>query len=317
MLPRRPMQSSAAALLLAGSVVLALPAAVLAADAASGQVSSAASRQSPDVHRFSIGALDARILRDGGFSFPNDGSVVAIGEARADVDALLAAAGEPADPIRLSLQALLVDAGDRIMLFDTGGGPSPDGSTGGMVAAMAAAGVDPAQVTDIMISHAHGDHVGGLLDGEGALRFPNATVRMSAQEWQALQGAPRRAALVAAITPRVETFERGDVVLPGVTSVGVEGHTPGHSAYGIADGDARLLYIGDTAHHHVVSVRRPRWTIQFDGDAPLAEDSREALLARAADEGLLLQSPHFPFPGLGRVERRDGGFAWVPLRQGE
>lgn len=268
----------------------------------------------PDVHRFAIGHLEAHVLRDGEFTFPNDGSVVAVGQPKDEVDALLSAAGVPTDPLRLSVQALLMTSGERVMLFDTGTGPSPSGATGRVAGSLEAAGVAPAQVTDVLISHAHADHVGGLLDAEGALRFPGATVRMSAQEWQALQADPKRAKLVEAIAPRVETFERGAEVLPGVTSVEVAGHTPGHSAYAITDGEARLLYIGDAAHHHVVSVQRPRWTIRFDGDAPVAEASREALLERAADEGLLLQSPHFPFPGLGRVERRDGGFAWVPLR---
>ena len=75
------------------------------------------------------------------------------------------------------------------------------------------------------------------------------------------------------------------VRVPGVTAIAVEGHTPGHSAFEIVDGDARLLYIGDAAHHFAVSVQRPQWTIAFDGDAPVAEASREALLARIADSG--------------------------------
>jgi len=119
--------------------------------------------------------------------------------------------------------------------------------------------------------------------------------------------------LVAAITPKVMPFQPGAVILPGVvTAVAVDGHTPGHSAYEIASDGERLLYIGDTAHHHVVSVQRPEWTIQFDGNAPLAQTSRRALLQRAADENLRLYAVHFPYPGLGRVHVRDDSFVWVP-----
>ena len=167
-------------------------------------------------------------------------------------------------------------------------------------------------MTDILISHAHGDHVGGLLDGNGRPVFGDARIRLSAPEWEALQADTGMAALSTAIASQVDTFAPGAEVLPGVTAVAVDGHTPGHSAYEIADGEARLLYIGDSAHHHVVSVQRPQWRIQFDGDAPVAEASREALLARAADSGVTVQSPHFPFPGLGHVARRDDSFAWVP-----
>ena len=267
----------------------------------------------PDVHRFAIGSARAAMLRDGRIELPNDGSIVAQGEARAEVDALLRDAGLPAGSLELSVQALLVREGDRVLLFDTGAGNASFVEGGRLPAALQAAGVAPEAVTDIFISHAHGDHVGGLLDVQGGPAFANATVHLSRPEWAALQANPSQQALAAAIAPQVKAFAPGaSDLVPGVSAVAVDGHTPGHSAYEIANGPARLLYLGDTAHHHVISVQRPRWTIQFDGDAPLAEDSREALLARAADTGLDIASPHFPYPGLGRIERRDGGLVWVP-----
>ena len=111
------------------------------------------------------------------------------------------------------------------------------------------------------------------------------------------------------------TFAPGAEVIPGVvTAVAVDGHTPGHSAYDIHSGAEHLLYIGDTAHHHVVSVQRPEWTVQYDTNAPLAQTSRRALLQRAADGDLRLYSVHFPFPGLGRVKAQDGSFVWVAER---
>jgi glyoxylase-like metal-dependent hydrolase (beta-lactamase superfamily II) len=253
------------------------------------------------------------VLRDGDITLPNDGSIIAMGQPKAEVDALLTAAGEPADPLRLAIQALLVEAGERVVLFDTGAGAAEWADGGRLPQSLRAAGFEPAQVTDVFISHAHQDHVGGLVDGAGQPAFPNATVRLSEPEWSALQADEGQAALARAIAPQVQAFAPGaQDVVPGVSALAVDGHTPGHSAYLVGEGEARLLYIGDSAHHHVISVQRPRWTIQFDRDAPLAEDSREALLARAADEALPVHSPHFPFPGVGRVERRDAGYAWVP-----
>ncbi|VXB05402.1 MBL fold metallo-hydrolase [Luteimonas sp. 9C] len=291
-----------------------LPATVDAPPPPMATADTAPASDSADVHRFTIGSLDAAVLRDGDIRVPNDGKTLAVGIPKPEVDAVLAQAGEPTDTVHLAVQALLVRSGDRVLLFDTGAGNADFADAGRLPASLRAAGVEPAQVTDIFISHAHPDHVGGLTDGAGQALFANATVHLSAPEWQAVQAGPANAALVAAISPRVDAFAPGAEVVPGVTAIPVEGHTPGHSAYEIVDGDARLLYIGDAAHHFAVSVQRPQWTIAFDGDAPVAEASREALLARVADNAETIASPHFPYPGLGRIVRRDGGFAWAPLQ---
>src|SRR3546814_3490229 len=111
---------------------------------------------------------------------------------------------------------------------------------------------------------------------------------------------------VAAIKPKVAAFEPGAERVPGmVTAVVDDGHTPGHSAYLVTSGNERLLYIGDTVHHFVVSVQRPEWTIAYDMDAPLAEKRRRELLQRAADEDTRVYAVHFPFPGLGRFRSEE------------
>lgn len=317
----RPIRPARAILALALTALLAAcaeptpPPATVDAPPPPMEAADDATTANADVHRFNIGALQAAVLRDGDIRFPNDGKTLGVGAPKAELDAVLSKAGEPTDTVHLSVQTLLVRSGDRVLLFDTGAGAADFADAGRLPAALQAAGVEPAQVTDIFISHAHPDHVGGLLDDAGAARFANATVHLSAPEWAALQGDDANAALAAAIQPRVDAFAPGAELLPGVvTAVEVDGHTPGHSAYEIADGDARLLYIGDAAHHFAVSVQRPKWTIAFDGDAPVAETSREALLARAADTGVTVASPHFPYPGLGHIVRRDGTFVWAPLQ---
>src|SRR3546814_6934089 len=124
----------------------------------------------------------------------------------------------------------------------------------------------------------HADHVGGLLTPDGALAFPEATVHLSAPEWAAMQADADAADLVAAIKPKVAAFEPGAELVPGmVTAVVDDGHTPGHSAYMVTSGNERLLYIGDTVHHFVVSVQRPAWTIAYDMDAPRSEEHTSEL----------------------------------------
>jgi glyoxylase-like metal-dependent hydrolase (beta-lactamase superfamily II) len=287
--------------------------------------STTAPTRSEDVARFKIGDLAAVALRDGTLNFPNDNAVFGVGRTPGEVAALLEAAGAPGDSLHLSVQPLLVKAGDRVLLFDTGAGTNLGPTAGQLATALAAANVDPRSVTDIFISHAHGDHVGGLMDAQGALVFPNAAIHLSAPAWTFLKGMDAETArnvaiaryrdLVAAITPKVVAFAPGSEIIPGVVrAVDIRGHSPGHSGYLITSGQDSIFCIGDALHHYVVSVEKPEWPNGFDSDPKAAAASRRALLERAAASGQRLYGVHLPFPGIGKIEKRDGGFAWVPER---
>ena len=126
------------------------------------------------VYRFKIGALDAIALFDGENPVPNDNKVFGVGHTPAEVASLLTQAGLPTDRLELSLQPLLVKTAERVMLFDTGAGANFGPSAGRLLQSMAETGFAPVTVTDIFISHSHGDHVGGLVNASGALNFPNA-----------------------------------------------------------------------------------------------------------------------------------------------
>ncbi|MDQ2640834.1 MAG: MBL fold metallo-hydrolase [Pseudomonadota bacterium] len=277
---------------------------------------------SQDVRTFSIGAMTGIALRDGSLELPNDNKVLGVGRTPAEVADLLAAAGLPTDKLMLSIQPLLVRVGGRVMLFDTGAGTGMGEGAGKLGASLAEAGITPDSITDIFISHLHGDHVGGLIDAAGDPVFANATVRLSETEWQTLRGLNDRTAagfglsrhteIARAIEPAVATFKPGAELLPGIVrAVEVKGHTPGHSAFRIGTGGNALLYVGDSMHHHVVSVQKPEWPIAFDTDAAAAAASRATLLGELATSGQRVYAVHFPFPGLGRIEKRGEGFAWV------
>jgi glyoxylase-like metal-dependent hydrolase (beta-lactamase superfamily II) len=261
-------------------------------------------------------------LRDGGIEPPNDNKVFGVGRTPEEVAAVLSAAGQPTDKLQLSIQPLLVKTTDRVLLFDTGAGSNFGPGAGQLPASLAAAGVDANSVTDIFISHVHGDHVGGLVNAEGALAFPNATIHISKPEWIYLSGmkpeaaknvgVSNHAALVAAMTPKVDAFAPGSEIVPGtVKAVEIKGHTPGHSGYMITSGQSSLLYVGDSMHHFVVSVQKPEWACGFDGDAKTSAASSAALIAKLAADGQRVYAVHFPFPGLGKIEKRGEGFAWV------
>ena len=260
---------------------------------------------SPAATAFKIGAMAAWSLHDGEFAAANDGATFGIGVPTAAVAEVLRTAGAPTDRIVLSVNALLVKSPGHVMLFDTGLGA---GLHGGLMNSLALTGVAPADVTDILITHTHGDHVGGLTTAGKTLAFPNATIRMSAAEWAWMKiKAPPLAAVIA---PKVATFTPGAPVLPGVTPVALTGHTPGHVGYMIVSGRDRLLDIGDTAHSSIISLAKPDWKIQFDTDQEAGRAMRRAELTRLASAGTPVFAPHFPYPGLGTIVASKDGFVW-------
>jgi glyoxylase-like metal-dependent hydrolase (beta-lactamase superfamily II) len=300
---------------------LAVSLAAVTADAESGTASGTPVAQ---FQPFKIGSYSAVALKDGMIEAPVDGKSFVVGQPNQAVSTVLKAGGAPADHFEFSIQPLLVHAGAHVLLFDTGAGKFFGDIAGELPGSMMAAGEKPASVTDIFISHAHGDHIGGLVTATGALAFPNATIHMSAPEWKWLMtlsedqaknfGIPQVSALVSAIKPKVVAFEPGADLLPGIVkAVALKGHTPGHSGYLIGSGADSVLVFGDAMHSYVVSVRKPSWQVAYDDDKQLGATTRVTLVNNSVASGQRLYSEHFPFPGLGKiVKSKDGATSWQP-----
>lgn len=267
----------------------------------------------PAAHWFKLGKLQLASLHDASFNVTNDASVLGVDVGREAVAKVLKADGLPTDTITLSVNALLVRMPQHIVLLDTGLGPN---AQGGVLQSLAKARISAEQVTDILITHTHGDHIGGLLTQDGHLAFPNATIRMDTKEWAWLQlnGDAATKALVSTIMPKVQTFEAGATVVPGIKAVGIDGHTPGHTGFEISSGGAHLFDIGDTAHSASLSLQHPEWTFGYDSDKVVGRVSREQTLARLAKSHELVFSPHFPFPGIGMIVAKGNAFAWRPAK---
>lgn len=263
----------------------------------------------PAATPFTLGAIKLYALSDLSNVVPNDNSVFGTDQTPQAVAKVLAAAGAPTDQITLGVDALLVEMPDHIVLIDTGLGPKVGGV---LMQSLARAGVKPDAVTDVLITHSHGDHVGGLLTADGASAFPAATIRMSETEWSVLQQRKNATPLVAAISDQVKPFTPGTEVLPGITPVALPGHTPGHVGYQIVSKGQRLIDIGDTAHSAVVSLARPAWPNSYDGDKQQGEATRERLLHQLAQDHERLFAPHFPYPGIGTIVANGNGYAFKP-----
>lgn len=257
-----------------------------------------------------LGTFTLTALRDAENIVPNDGSVFGTNSKPAAVSRVLAAAGARPDHVALGVDALLVRMPGHVVLIDSGLGA---GAHGALMDSLKQADVKPAMVTDVLLTHSHPDHAGGLVTATGAPAFPRAAIRMSTAEWAWMRSRPDSATLVRAIGEQVRAFVPGKPLLPGIMPIAIAGHTPGHVGYEISSNGRHLLDIGDTAHSSIVSLADPDWTISYDGDQAVGARSRRAVLGRLATSRELVFAPHFPFPGFGRIVSRGNGFAWVPL----
>jgi glyoxylase-like metal-dependent hydrolase (beta-lactamase superfamily II) len=264
---------------------------------------------SPAAKTFKLGALEISVLRDSVLTIPNDGSVFGLNEKSPAVAKVLSEAGAPPEKIRLDVDALLIRMPSHLVLIDTGFGPAAHGA---LRESLASAGLSPDAITDIFITHSHSDHVGGLVDAQGRAAFPKATVRMSSAEWAYMQKDADSRATAIAIKAQVQAFEPGKSILPGITPIALFGHTPGHCGYEISSQGHTLLDTGDLVHSSIISLARPDWTIAWDSDKQEGAKARHHELQHLADTHELMFAPHFPFPGVGRIEKAGDGFKFLP-----
>ncbi|QRM45839.1 MBL fold metallo-hydrolase [Rhizobium sp. BG4] len=265
----------------------------------------------PAAQSFTLGEFRITSLRDALNIVPNDGSIFGANVGPKAVTEVLSRAGGPGETINLSVDALLAQKGSEAILLDTGLGPAIPGALPG---SLSLAGVSPDQVTRVLITHVHGDHVGGLVTKEGNPAFKNAVVMISGPDWKWLQQQPEMAKLCNAIASQVKTFAPGDGVSTGITSVQIPGHTPGHVGYLIESKGQSLLDVGDTVHSSVVSLAEPDWDMGYDNDRVVGRTSRRDVLTKLAADHQLVFAPHFPYPGLGWIGSKGDQFEWLPKK---
>jgi glyoxylase-like metal-dependent hydrolase (beta-lactamase superfamily II) len=286
-------------------------------------------RQVPGYYRQVLGDLRVTALFDGVVSLPRQQLQ---GLAPAPRDALLRDRHVPETPqgLQTAVNAYLVEVGGRRVLIDAGTADCFGPGLGQVVGHLKAAGVMPADVDDVLLTHAHPDHLCGVLDAAGARAFPRATLWIDERElgyWRSPESTARTPAALRfvvdqtrrALAPyeaagRLRSFRPGDALPGGIQALASHGHTPGHDSF-LVDGGApahRLLVWGDVVHYHAVQFARPDASFEADVDRAQAIASRRGLLGRALREGWWVAGAHLPFPGLGHVRAERGAYAWVP-----
>lgn len=306
----------AAALTLAGPGLAALP--------ATAQAPAAVSQQA-GYYRVQVGAVTVTALSDGTLKLPLHELLT--NTTPAEVDQLLTQA-HVAYPAETSVTAYLVAMGARLVLIDTGAGQLMGPTVGRLLPSLRAAGYQPEQVTDVLLTYLHSDHSGGLLSGSQRA-FPAATLHINKLEmdfWLSeanLKSAPAGAKKYfeearAAVAPyaaagKVQTFAGPAEVLPGIRPLPSPGHTPGHTVFALESQGQKLLFWGDVMHVAAVQFPKPGVTIVYDASAPQAAATRQQAYAEAAKQGYLVAVDHVSFPGIGYVRATGTGYEWLPV----
>ena len=308
--------------LLAGSAVAAL---VAGADPAAA-AAPPADKQAPGIYRYKIGSFELTALYDGIWYRPITDKFIR-NAPFAEVEHALDAAFMPHDKLETPFTTLIVNTGKKLVLIDTGTGGQIAPTAGMIGANLAAAGIDPKAVDQIVISHFHPDHINGIKDKDNALIFPNAEIMVPAPEWAYwmddanLNAAPpdlkltflNQRRIFADIAKQVTRYEPGKEVSLGIVTLPAPGHTPGHTVFAVHSGDQSLMVLSDTAQHPAVFARHPDWQAAFDIDGVEAVATRKKLFDRAAADRMLVTGYHFPFPACGHLIKTSGGYEHVPL----
>lgn len=281
--------------------------------------------QGADVYRLRIGSVPVFALSDG--SVPMDLHQLLRGTTPDQTDALLKLNFQT-NPVEASINAYLIQLPGRLVLIDTGSGELfGPGAGGGMLASLELAGFKPEQVTDILITHIHSDHAGGLVKG-GQRVFGNATIHVEKPDLdfffdstaQKRTGYEQQFFDVAATSMkpyldagRVTTIRADGEVFPGLFATLHPGHTPGSAFYTLRDGGEELVFVGDIVHSTSVQFPNTAVTIAYDLDTVGAAQVRAEAFDEFARNETLIAVPHAAFPGVGHVRRDPVGYAWVAL----
>ncbi|GKS68084.1 MBL fold metallo-hydrolase [Nitrosomonas sp. PY1] len=286
--------------------------------------------QAPGFYRMMLGQFEITALHDGTIDLEPSKLLTNTTPKKVeeDLDALFQG---PVIPV--SVNAFLINTGEKLVLIDSGTGPSGifGPSLGQLLKNLTASGYSPEQVDEVYFTHIHPDHVGGLITPAGEA-FPNAIIRLDQRElsyWtdvdQVMKAPedhrPFFPFAESALKPykeagRLKPFAGNAELISGIQAISAVGHTLGHTVYKVESEGQRMLVWGDVIHVGTIQFAQPQVTIVFDTDSPTAAKARAKIFAEAATDRVIIAAAHQPFPGLGHLLRAGTGYQFVPYPYG-
>lgn len=282
----------------------ALPFAPLAAKASAPMFGA----EIPKFQRVKLGGFEVTTLLAGAATRPDPQSIFGMNVNAQEFAEVSARANLPTDRVQLSFAPTVINTGKELVLFDTG--PDPDG----MIAALEAAGYTPNMVDLVVITHMHGDHIGGLMQ-DGTPTFPHAryvTGQVEFDAWAKMddEGFETR---MRPLAEQTTLMADAASAFGGHTAMAAFGHTPGHMVHRIESDGKSLLVAGDFANHYVWSLAHPDWEVKFDMDKSAAARTRRKLLDMLATDGTPFIGYHMPWPAIGYVQRDGDGYRYADM----
>ncbi|WP_137043504.1 MBL fold metallo-hydrolase [Pseudolabrys sp. FHR47] len=278
----------------------------------------------PAVYRFKIGAFEATVVSDGPLAIGEAKPELFQGLSKETIDRTLSDNFLSRSNVTLEQNALVVNTGDKLVLFDAGVGVSPafGPSTGRLIANLKAAGIEPEAIDAVVITHAHPDHCWGLGAG-AAFRFPNAQVYLSQGDFEFWTDEAKRSmpfiggfidptrAVLLPLRERMIFVKDGQEILPGIQAMATPGHTVGHTSYVVSSQGQSILNTADLAHHFVLVMENPKVKFGFDTDPAQGADTRIRVFDMVAAGKMPIIAYHFPWPGIGHVVKHGDGYRYI------
>ncbi|MEJ5106744.1 MBL fold metallo-hydrolase [Chryseobacterium sp. MYb328] len=279
-----------------------------------------------------LGELELFILTDGYIHEENLKTFAPRGNV-AELKKILSDNFRSESYIDMAMNIMLVKTKEKLILLDTGMGIFADERTGFLLKSLQKAGFEPKDITDVFISHAHPDHIGGVVDKQNNLIFPNAAIFISKTEhdfWMQAsmkdfsnsalktqpeflnQIIPAVQNILKAIKPKLKFYDLNNTLYNNFSFQLAPGHTPGLTVMTISSGNEKLIYIADLIHSDVILFPHPDWGYFGDTDLDIATASRKKLLQQLADTKTRAFAYHLPWPGLGFTKKKASGFEWFP-----
>lgn len=285
-------------------------------------------KQAPGFYRTKLGTFELTQVSDGANTFPMPDAFV----RNKPKDVALAAAKAahmPEGKVTVPFNPILINNGQQLVLIDTGYGPGVGPTVGLLPANLAAAGIDPKSIDVVVLSHLHPDHINGVKAADGGLAFPNAEIKVPANDWafwMSDENAAKASSqmmknyfanvrrVLSPLANKVTKYDWDKEVASGITAIDTSGHTPGHTSFVVASGNAKMLVQSDVTNIPEFFLRNPDWHVAFDVDPEKAEKTRRRFYDMAVADQMLVAGFHFSFPSMGYVEKDGTGYRLNPIR---